>query len=136
MGPTFGGVAHVALTVSDMEATAAWCARVLGTERVGRTDEPPDVERHPRILVRHPGSGLVLGLHEPHDRSGDAFDPSRTGLDHVALAVSAREDLDAWSAHLHDEGVTPSPVRSSGDARFVSFSDPDGIAYEVWWPGT
>ena len=133
--PDINGVAHVAIVVRDMEASAAWWCRVLGLERVARFDEPPDEQRHPRILLRSPSSGLVIGVHEPHRRSGDRFDPDRTGLDHLALTVPDRDALNTWSAHLDRLGVPHSPVRSARAASFVSFEDPDGIQLELWWPG-
>lgn len=132
--PDFLGVAHVAITVNDMEATAAWWERAFGFERVKRVDEPPGEQRHPRILVRHAGSGLVLGIHQPHERSGDRFDPDRTGLDHLALTVDARERLDEWRQHLSGLGIETSPVRDAGNAEFVSLVDPDGVQVELWWP--
>ncbi|NMH96370.1 VOC family protein [Pseudonocardia acidicola] len=131
--PGFTGVAHLAMTVVDMEATAAWWERTFGFERLRRVDEPEGEQRHPRILIRHPGSGLVFGIHEPHERSGDRFDPDRTGLDHIALAVTERTDLDRWSEHLDALGVEHSPARDAGYAEFVSFTDPDGIQGELWW---
>jgi len=131
--PDFTGVAHIAVTVNDMEASAAWDVRVFGFERVRRVDEPSGEQRHPRVLVRHPGSGLLLGIHEPHDRSRDRFDPDRTGLDYVAFSVMERAELDEWIAHLDWLGVGHSPVRDAGYAEFVSLEDPDGIQLEVWW---
>ena len=132
-GPTFEGIAHIAVTVRDMEVTAAWWERHFGFVRLRRVDEPPDQIRHPRILLRHDPSGLVLGIHEPRDRSGDAFDPSRTGLDHVSLAVAERRELQTWMEHLDANGVTHSPVRAAPSAEFVSLVDPDGIQIELWW---
>jgi glyoxylase I family protein len=110
--PTFTQAAHVALTVR----------------------EGPSEARHPRQLVRHPDSGLVLGIHEPYERSNDRFDPQRTGLDHLAVTVTDRAALNAWIAHLDAQGVEHSPVRDAGYAEFVSFADPDGIAWELWLP--
>lgn len=130
--PPLGGIAHVAVVVADMAATAAWWERVLGFERLARYDEPPGEQRHPRILVRHPGSGLVVGIHQPHGHTGEAFDPDRTGLDHLALTVPSREALDAWLARLDALGVEHSPVRDIGRARFVTLADPGGTALELW----
>jgi catechol 2,3-dioxygenase-like lactoylglutathione lyase family enzyme len=132
---TFRGVAHIAFTVRDMEAAAAWWGSVFRFERVMRIEEPPTGQRHPRILVRHPGSGVILGLHEPHDRSGDMFDPSRTGLDHVALTVQDKEELLAWMDRLELLGVEHSPVRTFGPSQFISLEDPDGIQIELWSSG-
>ncbi|GAA4806134.1 VOC family protein [Actinomycetospora chlora] len=132
--PSFTGVAHLALVVRDMTASVTFYEQVLGFERVGDVREGPPEAGHPRRLMRHPASGVVLGIHEPHERSNDLFSPQRTGLDHVAVTVSSREELDAWSARLDAHGVEHSPVRDAGYAEFVSFGDPDGIAWEVWLP--
>jgi glyoxylase I family protein len=35
---------------------------------------------------------------------------------------------------LERQGAAHSPVRDAGYAEFVSFEDPDGIAWEVWLP--
>ena len=131
---TFSGVAHVALVVRDMTASVTFYEQVLGFERVGEVSEGPTDAGHPRRLMRHSGSGLVLGIHEPHQRSGDRFDPQRTGLDHVAVTVDGPDALDAWSRRLTEHGVEHSPHRNAGYAEFVSFCDPDGIAWEVWAP--
>jgi catechol 2,3-dioxygenase-like lactoylglutathione lyase family enzyme len=131
---TFTGMAHVAFTVSDMEASAEWWRTVLGFQRLRRIDEPPTGQRHPRILTRHPPSGLVLGLHEPHGRSGDRFEPARTGLDHISLAVTDRAALVEWIAHLEGLGLAHSPIRSFEGAEFISLEDRDGIQIELWAP--
>ena len=131
--PTFSGVAHLALVVREMTPAVAFYESVLGFERVGEVVAGPPGAGHPRRLMRHGDSGLVLGIHEPIERSGDVFDPSRTGLDHVAVAVADRDALEAWTARLDAHGVEHSPVRDAGYAEFVSFCDPDGIAWEVWW---
>jgi len=131
---TFTGVAHVAMTVSDMEATAAFWCEIFGFERQARIDEPPGQQRHPRILVKHPASGLVLGIHQPHGSHGEPFDPNRTGMDHLSLTVPSREALGAWSEHLRAHGATPSPERDVGHACFISCEDPDGIQIELWCP--
>jgi len=131
--PQINGFPHIGLVTRDMEASARWWVDTLGFERMRRVDEPPDEQRHPRILLRHPQSGLLVGVHEPHERSGDAFDPNRTGLDHLALSVGSRDELDRWIGHLDALGVAHSPVRDAGYAEFVSLEDPDGIQLELWW---
>lgn len=83
---------------------------------------------HPCQLMRHRDSGLVLGV----PRSNDMFDPSRTGLDHVALTVADRAALHRWSQRLDEFGAAHSPIRDAGYAEFVSVFDPDGIQWELW----
>jgi glyoxylase I family protein len=131
---SFGTVAHIALVVREMTPAVEFYETVLGFARFGEVVEGPPDAGHPRRLMRHADSGLTLGLHEPYRRSGDRFDPQRTGLDHVALTVGDRAALEAWSARLGEHGVEHSPIRDAGYAEFISFCDPDGIAWEMWWP--
>ena len=66
-------VANIA--ADKVDAARAFYEDVLGFERVGEVTEGPPSEGHPRRLMRHPDSGMTLGVHEPHRRSGDRFDP-------------------------------------------------------------
>ncbi|MGV9351037.1 VOC family protein [Streptomyces spiralis] len=129
---TFTGIAHIAIVVRDMAASVDWYGRALGFEPVGEARPGPVEAGHPRQIMHHSGSGLVLAVHEPLRRSDDMFDPSRTGLDHFSLAVSGRAALDSWARRLDDLGVPRSPVRDAGYAEFISVPDPDGIAWELW----
>ncbi|WP_262704578.1 MULTISPECIES: VOC family protein [Streptomyces] len=129
---TFIGIAHVAIVVRDMAASVDWYRRALGFEPAGEVMAGPVEAAHPRQIMRHADSGLVLAVHEPLRRSGDMFDPSRTGLDHFSLTVSDRAALDGWARRLDDLGVPRSPVRDAGYAEFISVADPDGIAWELW----
>ncbi len=129
---TFSGIAHVAIVVRDMQRSVGWYRRVLGFEPASEVLPGPPAARHPRMLLRHPDNGLVVGVHEPLDRTGDRFDPSRTGLDHFSLAVRDEQALAAWAERLDDLDVEHSPVRDLGYASFVSVFDPDGIQWELW----
>lgn len=129
---TFTGIAHLAVVVRDLAASVDWYRRALGFEPAGAVVPGPAEAGHPRQVLRHAGSGLALAVHEPLQRSGDRFDPSRTGLDHFSLAVPDRAALDGWVRHLDGIGVAHSPVRDTGYAEFVTLTDPDGIAWELW----
>ena len=129
---TFTGIAHIAIVVRDMATSVEWYQRALGFEPVGEVRPGPIEAGHPRQLMRHGGSGLTLAVHEPLQRSGDMFDPSRTGLDHFSLAVADRSVLDDWARRLDDLGVPRSPIRDAGYAQFITVADPDGIAWEFW----
>lgn len=132
--PSFSNVAHLAIVVREMARSVEWYERVLGFEPVGGVRPGPLEVGHPRQLMLHAASGLSIAVHEPVVRSGDMFDPSRTGLDHIALAVPDRAALQTWSDRLDELGVEHSPVRDIGHAAFVSLADPDGIAWELWSP--
>jgi glyoxylase I family protein len=128
--PTLSGASHLALTVRDMDASAAWYQRVLGLQELRRYGA--EEAGSPRVLLLDPSSFLVLGLCQPADGSADAFDHRRTGLDHLAFKVADQDELDRWIVHLDELGVAHSPVRVLDLGRFVSFEDPDGIQFELW----
>ena len=77
-------VTHVAITVSDMDASRQWYTRVLGAEPV--LDEDTGPFRH----VVYALGGTLLGLHGfPVLTSDEKFDERRPGLDHIAFGVAA-----------------------------------------------
>ncbi|MBY8879090.1 VOC family protein [Actinacidiphila acidipaludis] len=133
--PGFTGIAHIAVVVRDLETSVDWYERALGFERVGDVRPGPVEAGHPRQLMRHAAGGLTLAVHEPLRRSGDLFDPSRTGLDHFSLTVADRAALEAWIRHLDGLGFPHSPVRDTGYAEFLTVTDPDGIPWELWAAG-
>ena len=110
-----------------MEHSAEWYRRVLGFRLVKKFDTGI-----PRILQVHPDSGFFVSLYNDRERSGDRFDPHRTGLDHLALEVVDGAALEAWMAALDALGIEHSPIRDLGHAWFVSLEDPDGIQIELW----
>jgi glyoxylase I family protein len=130
--PTFLRALHMALTVRDMRLSAEWYERVLGFGLVKEFEVTAGDTGIPRILLLHQHSGFLLGLCNHAGRTGDSFDPLRTGLDHVALEVADRADLGSWIAHLDKLGVGHSPVRELGHSSFVSLEDPDGVQIELW----
>ena len=130
--PQFRRPIHVALTVRDRHRSATWYRQVLGFELVKEFTFEPDELGIPRTLLVHPGSQFLLAFCEHRNRSGDAFDPFRTGLDHLALEVASREELEAWMPHLQQLGVVYSPIKELGHASYICIKDPDGIPIELW----
>jgi catechol 2,3-dioxygenase-like lactoylglutathione lyase family enzyme len=126
--PTFDSPHHLALTVRDRAASAQWYREVLGFRFVREFETGI-----PRILQVHVESGFFISLYDHPDRSGDHFDPRRTGLDHLALAVPSDGRLSEWIDHLDTIGIEHSSVHDLGHARFISLEDPDGIQIELWY---
>jgi catechol 2,3-dioxygenase-like lactoylglutathione lyase family enzyme len=137
--PAITGIHHFSITVTDLEASLAWYARVFAAQRVPM--EFPHYEREDTgygVLLIEPRSGLAFGLHTNSGNDGTRFDEARTGLDHVGLNVATRAELDAWTAWLDELGIAHSGVRS-GDQPFpfatVVFRDPDNIQLELFAVG-
>jgi glyoxylase I family protein len=117
-----------------MATSVDWYQKVLGFEPVGDVIPGPAGAGLPRQLMVHADSGIALAVYEPVRRSGDLFDPFRTGLDHFSLVVDGRAGLDEWARRLDELGVSHSPVRDTGYSQFITLADPDGIAWELWAP--
>ncbi|MEB3030042.1 VOC family protein [[Mycobacterium] nativiensis] len=94
--PSNGGVHHLSLTVTDLEASVAWYQRVFRADRV-----PVTFPHHRRedtgygVLLVDPRSGVTIGLHTNAGNQGEPFDEARTGLDHVSFSTATRDDLEA-----------------------------------------
>lgn len=131
---------HLAVTVTDLDASTAWYASVF------------DV--HPVLDVPHSGGlgkilagadrQLMIALHRHDANDHQRFSETTTGLDHAGLAVPSRQDLEAWQDHLEDNGVvraeqadqplTQSPIADEPYASVLVFRDPDNIQLELFAP--
>jgi glyoxylase I family protein len=126
---TMPAIAHVAVTVTDLEASTEWYSRVLGTKPV--LDEDTGPFRH---VVYAVGTTL-LGLHGfPVLTSEEPFDERRPGLDHIAFGVASRAELAGWAARLDELDVAHGEIKDAGYGSGLSFRDPDNIALEVFAP--
>lgn len=126
-------VHHLALTVTDVDRSVPWYARVLELEESIRRDDPETGLR--KVVLRSPGDEFAVMLVQHADQGRRSFDERRTGLDHVAFKVSSHADLVEWEARLTEYGVTYTPASSSRTlpgAAAIVFRDPDGIQLEVW----
>ncbi len=120
------GLSHIALRVTDLARAKTFYTTTLGFQAVLETED----------LLLVSGYGFLLGLRgnaneTPH---GDHFEPYRVGLDHVALAVADRAALDGLKDVLAAAGVPHHGIEEDAltHAPFISFSDPDGIAWEFY----
>jgi glyoxylase I family protein len=124
---TFSGVAHVSLTVTDLERSKRWYAESLGWEEM-MAGESGGVIFAIGVL---PG-GQLFALRQHGDGSGDKFDPRRTGLDHVSLDVGSPDQLSHWERRFVDLGVSYTPTQDMPYGHVLNFKDPDGIALELF----
>ena len=126
---TMPSITHVAITVTDLETSAAWYTKVLGAAPV--LDEDTGPFRH---IVYQLGNTL-FGLHGfPDLETKDAFNERRPGLDHISFGCASRDDLVAWAARLDELGVPHGEIKDAGYGSGLSFRDPDNIALELFAP--
>jgi glyoxylase I family protein len=85
-----------------------------------------------RVLLRHPSSGLVVGLAVHASNPGRPFNELTTGLDHIAFSVADRAELQDWLRWFERHGVDHSPINEGVTGWVVTFRDPDNIQLEVY----
>jgi catechol 2,3-dioxygenase-like lactoylglutathione lyase family enzyme len=133
--PSTTGFHHFSLTVRDVEASAAWYTRVFGLRRFPATfPHWSDEAGGHAIVLMHTTNGYIIGVHHHQTNGGETFQEARTGLDHLALGVSAREDLDTWARWLDELGIPHSGVIDATEPIAYSvlvFRDPDNIQLEL-----
>ncbi len=127
--PEIAGIAHVELSVSNLDASSAWYQALLDAPEVFRAAN--DDEGIVACALREPKSGMVIAFTEHRAQTGGAFSPRRVGLDHLCFAVASEAGLEAWRLHLDALGIDHSPLRDYGYGLAITFSDPDGIALEL-----
>ncbi|HEX4218369.1 MAG TPA: VOC family protein [Acidimicrobiales bacterium] len=128
--PEFPTVAHVALTVSDLDRSVPWYGSLFDAEPV--LDEDTGPFRHVVWLV---GGQTLVGLHEFPDPADDLpFNERRLGLDHLAFDCADRTELEQWMGWLDDLGVDHDGIVDATYGSGLSFRDPDGIALEFFAP--
>ena len=123
---TFAGINHLALTVTDLDVSQRFYTELFGFVVV------MDVG-YGRICM-HPGTGFTLALLKHPGAAGGPFTELNTGLDHLGLTASSREELEQWERRFDDHGVTYTPIRDMEMGHHLNFRDPDGIALELSAP--
>lgn len=127
--PGISGISHIGLTVTDLEASAAWYKRVFGVDSVAQND---DGAHAVDVML---GEGLLIGLHtHSGTEDGDRFSEARVGLDHVAMQCADADAVEEWAEHLDELGVEHSEVLTSPFGTHLNFKDPDGNALEIFAP--
>jgi glyoxylase I family protein len=133
---------HIALTVTDLDASIRWYEKIF---RISFRMEAP----HPGgvgMLLADDQRHLIMVLHRHDTNEKEKFVETRTGLDHVGLRVADRETLEAWQAHLEENGVerslaadrplTQSPITDAPYGSVLVFRDPDNIQLELFAPAS
>jgi glyoxylase I family protein len=128
--PAITGAHHIALTVRDADASAAWYADLLGMQVVLRGDDDNVSYR----VLADPASGWLIGVRQYHQQPANEFDELHGGLDHFAFGVADLAALKEWEHALDTRGITYTPITETPIGSVVVFRDPDNIQLEFWLP--
>jgi catechol 2,3-dioxygenase-like lactoylglutathione lyase family enzyme len=130
--PTLTGIHHIGITVTDVEASAAWYERVLGLGRLFQVRHYRSEANGYTIVLGPPDGSFSLGIDHHPANTGEGFDPTRTGLDHLSFQVESVDALHPWVTHLESQGVPNSGVypMPGFPLSLVTFCDPDSVQLE------
>jgi catechol 2,3-dioxygenase-like lactoylglutathione lyase family enzyme len=127
--PTFSRVSHISFSVRDAEASSRWWAELLELAEIDRA--AGDGWRG--ILLMHPPSRTIIEFQQHDGNRGESFDPVRTGFDHMGFKVDNRAALDEWLERFEQLGVKHSPIAERDYGAVLTFKDPDGIQFEMFF---
>src|ERR1700747_2278367 len=107
MGITANSIAHVRLTVTDIERSRQFYESVFGWPVLLEVPENADEATRSQLAFLFGGvvydlGGTLLGLRPV---ATDSFHEDRCGLDHIAFRVGSKAELDAAAAYLDEVGV-------------------------------
>lgn len=133
---TSSSIAHVRLTVTDIERSRQFYESVFGWPVLIEVPENADEPTRDQLSFLFGGviydlGGTLLGLRPV---AADRFDEDRVGLDHIAFRIASKDELDSAAAHLDELGVVHEPVKDIGPSYILEFRDPDNIALELTAP--
>jgi glyoxylase I family protein len=136
MGLGTTSIAHVRLTVTDIERSRQFYESVFGWPVLIELPENADEATRRQLDFLFGGviydlGGTLLGLRPV---ATDRFDEDRTGLDHIAFRMANKSELDSAAAHLDELSIGHEPVKDIGPSYILEFRDPDNIALELTAP--
>jgi catechol 2,3-dioxygenase-like lactoylglutathione lyase family enzyme len=85
---------HLALTVTDLDASVQWYGDVFGVRPVLDVPHEGGVGR----ILADADRQLMIALHRHDSNDGRLCQETVTGLDHAGFAVGSRADLEQWQA--------------------------------------
>jgi glyoxylase I family protein len=136
MGITANSIAHVRLTVSDIERSRQFYESVFGWPVLLEVPENADAATRNQLAFLFGGviydmGGALIALRPV---ATDRFHEDRCGLDHIAFRTVSKAELDSAAMHLDGLGIDHEPVKDIGPSYILEFRDPDNIALELTAP--
>ena len=132
--PTSSRWTHIALRVSDIDATIAWYQRYTSLELLDKRQDDDgfgawlghsDAGEHPFVLV-------LAQFFEGHDPFASAPLAKLAPFNHLGIEVPTKADVDEIAARAEAEGCLAMPARMMPDpiGYICMLEDPDGNLVE------
>ncbi len=136
VGITANSIAHVRLTVTDIERSRRFYESVFGWPVLLEIPDNANAATRSQLGFLFGGviydlGGALIGLRTV---ATDRFHEDRAGLDHIAFRAASKTELDSAAEHLDELGVEHEPVKDIGPSYILQFRDPDNIALELTAP--
>jgi catechol 2,3-dioxygenase-like lactoylglutathione lyase family enzyme len=132
--PLTRGFNHVATLTTDLDRLAKFYADAFEATITFQMEREAD---HPRMFILDLGGGAALNAFEVP--AGDMIGEQRRqggrgAIDHFALAVASREELEGMRDRIVDAGGDVGEVQRLGGEWSLFFRDIDGMELEVCAP--
>ncbi len=127
--PRFSKVSHISFSARDADKSARWWSEVFDFTELERF---ADEGWWAVILIHHP-TATIIEFQQHDANAGESFDPCRTGFDHMGWKVDSRTELEEWQAHFEQLGVIHTPIVDREYGSVLTFKDPDGIQFEMFY---
>jgi lactoylglutathione lyase len=121
------GIAHLALTVKDMERSLDFYTRVLGFKKA--FEMPDRTTGAPWIVYLHINGDQFLELFY-HGEKDTPWDASLRGFNHICLKI---DDLKSMVKQIENAGwKIDKELKQGGDKNLQAWiTDPDGVRVEL-----
>ena len=137
-----GSISHIALTVSDLERSAAFYNKVFEFIGFKRVEVPEATQQAMKTqLNAWVGRGYSISIRPSKGESARRLhDRNAPGFNHMAFAAKDRSDVEKLHALLKEMGATildaPAEYPYSPGYFAVYFADPDGLKFEFAYAPT
>lgn len=116
---------HVVLTVKDILRTKEFYAKIFGE---------PDYQADDLVMYQMGPTRLFFVLPRGPQAPDDRFDPTRIGLEHIAVGIKTVDELTAYAKALDAGGIKHSGIHLDNHSQKekIWLDDPDKIRVEFY----
>ena len=116
---------HVVLTIRDIHRTKQFYEKIFGE---------PDYQTDEGIMFLMGPTRLFFTLPRGPQAPNDRFDPTRVGLEHIAVGVKNIDDLTAIAKALDEGSIKHSGIHldNHSNKEKIWLDDPDKIRVEFY----